>query len=112
MTRTVYAKDITQLVEKLCIEANCHLTEDIYQCLGECRKKEKSPLGKDILNTLIENADIARTGNDPICQDTGMTVVFVTMGGQDVHIEGGAILKTPSIREYGKVMKKVTSGNP
>ena len=88
MTRIVYTKDITRLVEELCIEANCHLTQDIYNCLGECCKKEKSPLGKDILHTLIENADIARMGNDPICQDTGMTVVFVTMG-QDVHIEGG-----------------------
>lgn len=88
--RTVYAGDITGLVEKLCIEANCHLTEDIYDRLGTCCQKEQSPLGKDILHTLIENADIARSGNDPICQDTGMTVVFVTLG-QDVHIEGGFI---------------------
>ncbi len=90
MSRTVNAKDITQLIEGLCIEANCKLTSDIYNCLGECRNKEKSPLGRDILNTLIENADIARAGNDPICQDTGMTVVFVTMG-QDVHIKNGYI---------------------
>lgn len=86
--REVNAKDITNLVEKLCIDANCKLTDDIYNCLGSCCKKEKSELGKSILSTLIENADIARAGMDPICQDTGMTVVFVTLG-QDVHITGG-----------------------
>lgn len=86
--REVNAKDITNLVEKLCIDANCKLTEDIYNCLGSCCKKEKSKLGKSILSTLIENANIARAGMDPICQDTGMTVVFVTLG-QDVHITGG-----------------------
>jgi hydro-lyases, Fe-S type, tartrate/fumarate subfamily, alpha region len=90
MIRTISAAAITQLVEELCIEANCRLTNDIYQCFGECKKREKSPLGRDILQTLIDNADIARKGNDPICQDTGMTVVFVEMG-QDVHIEGGYI---------------------
>lgn len=88
--REINAKNITTLVEKLCIDANCKLSEDIYECLGTCCKKEKSALGKDILNTLIENADIARSGMDPICQDTGMTVVFVTMG-QEVHIAGGFI---------------------
>ncbi len=88
MIRQINTKDITNLVEELCIEANCNLTDDIFNCLGECCKKEKSALGKDILNTLIENAEIAKAGRDPICQDTGMTVVFVTMG-QDVHIEGG-----------------------
>ncbi|WP_280647844.1 MULTISPECIES: fumarate hydratase [unclassified Dysgonomonas] len=86
--RQINTKDITNLVEGLCIEANCNLTDDIFNCLGQCCKKEKSALGKDILNTLIENAEIAKAGRDPICQDTGMTVVFVTMG-QDVHIEGG-----------------------
>jgi fumarate hydratase subunit alpha len=88
MIRQINTKDITNLVEELCIEANCNLTDDIFNCLGECCKWEKSDLGKDILNTLIENAEIAKAGRDPICQDTGMTVVFVTMG-QDVHIEGG-----------------------
>lgn len=88
MTRQINTNDISKLVEELCIEANCKLTDDIVNCLGECCKREKSDLGKDILNTLIENAKIARAGSDPICQDTGMTVVFVSMG-QDVHIEGG-----------------------
>lgn len=88
--REIKAQDIIDLVEQLCIDANCKLSEDIYECLGNCCKKEKSILGKDILNTLIENADIARKGMDPICQDTGMTVVFVTIG-QEVHIIDGFI---------------------
>ena len=58
--------------------------------MGNCAKKEKSTLGREILNTLIENADIAKAEVAPMCQDTGMTVVFVTMG-QDVHVSGGFI---------------------
>jgi hydro-lyases, Fe-S type, tartrate/fumarate subfamily, alpha region len=87
MIRTIHSEAITDLVEKLCIEANCYLSDDIYTCLGQCCLTEKSALGRDILNTLIENAGIARAGTDPICQDTGITVVFVTIG-QDIHIEG------------------------
>lgn len=88
--RTVNTSKITDLVEQLCIEANCILTDDIYTSLNRCKECERSPLGKDILGTLVENADIAREGMNPICQDTGMTVVFVTIG-QDVHIEGGLL---------------------
>ncbi len=84
--RTIEAEKITELVEKLCIEACCNLTEDIYTSFCENQKTEKSTLGKEILGTLIENADIAKSETNPICQDTGMTVVFVTMG-QDIHIE-------------------------
>ncbi|MDH6312329.1 fumarate hydratase subunit alpha [Parabacteroides sp. PFB2-10] len=90
MIREIHTDKITDLVEKLCIEANCHLTDDIFQCLKACRATEKSPLGKDILNTLVENAQIARDEMAPICQDTGMTVVFVTLG-QEVHIAGGSL---------------------
>ncbi len=88
--RDIQTLQITELVEQLCIDANCRLTDDIYTCLGECRKKEKSPLGQQILGTLIDNARIAREGCDPICQDTGITVVFVTIG-QDVHVAGGSL---------------------
>lgn len=90
MIREVKANDITELVERLCIEANTVLSNDIYTCLGNCAKKEKSTLGREILNTLIENADIAKAEVAPMCQDTGMTVVFVTMG-QNVHVSGGFI---------------------
>lgn len=88
--RQINTDSITELVEKLCIEANVNLTDDIYSCLKKCQHKELSSLGKDILGTLVENAEIARREANPICQDTGMTVVFVTMG-QDLHIEGGYI---------------------
>lgn len=90
MVRTINARQITELVERLSIEANCNLTDDIYGCLKTCRECEKSELGKSILGTLVENADIARSETAPICQDTGMAVVFVTVG-QDVHVEGGSI---------------------
>ena len=88
--REITTNQITDCVEKLCIEANCHLTADIYNKLKACRSTEKSLLGKDILNTLVENARIARDETSPICQDTGMTVVFITIG-QDVHIAGGSL---------------------
>ena len=88
--RIVEAEKITSLVEKLCIEACCVIMDDIYSCFKNCIKTEKSALGREILGTLVENADIARNEQSPICQDTGMTVVFVTMG-QEVHIEGGFI---------------------
>ena len=90
MAREINSGKITDLVEKLCIEANCNLTEDIYSCLRNCKAAEKSELGKEILDTLVENADIARNETAPICQDTGMTVVFVEMG-QDVQVAGGFI---------------------
>lgn len=88
--RTINSHKITESVERLCIAANCNLPKDIYASLKQCLNREKSPLGKEILKTLIENADIAQNEVNPICQDTGMTVVFVTLG-QDVHIEGGFI---------------------
>lgn len=81
---------ITNLVEKLCIEANCVLTHDVLDCLRQCSCSEKSALGKNILNTLVENAQIAKEESVPICQDTGMTVVFITIG-QDVHVVGGTL---------------------
>lgn len=90
MLRTLQTTQISELVEKLCIEANCLLTDDLINCLNKCKQNEQSELGKSILNTLTKNARIARDELSPICQDTGMTVVFVTMG-QDVHIEGGSM---------------------
>ncbi len=88
--KKVNVSDITALVEKLCIEACCVITDDINQKFKSCLQTEKSPLGKEILGTLIENARIAREERSPMCQDTGMTVVFVRMG-QNVQIEGGFI---------------------
>ncbi|MFA6863236.1 MAG: fumarate hydratase [Dysgonamonadaceae bacterium] len=88
--REIDAQDIAQLVETLCIEACCVLPNDIQNKFKSSLQTEQSPLGREILGTLIENATIAKEERNPICQDTGMTVVFVTMG-QDVHITGGYI---------------------
>lgn len=88
--KLVKTTDITALVEQLCIEACCVITDDINNKFKSSLQAEVSPLGKEILGTLIENARIAREERSPMCQDTGMTVVFVKMG-QNVQIEGGFI---------------------
>lgn len=72
----------------MCIEANHFLSEDVAECMQEAVEKEESPLGKQILCQLQENLEIAGKDMIPICQDTGMAVVFVRIG-QEVHIEGG-----------------------
>ncbi|MFA5712880.1 MAG: fumarate hydratase, partial [Bacteroidales bacterium] len=88
--RQINSSDITSLVERLSIEANCILSSDISESFSKCASCEKSLLGREILETLLENARIAKEEFSPMCQDTGMTVVFVEMG-QDLHIEGGFI---------------------
>ncbi len=88
--RYIEAEKITELVEKLCVEACCVITKDIKDKFKSCLTTERSPLGREIIQTLIENARIASDERSPICQDTGMTVVFVTMG-QNVGIRGGYI---------------------
>lgn len=88
--KIVKTADITALLERLCIEACCVITDDINTKFKSALQTEKSPLGKQILGTLIENAQIARDERSPMCQDTGMTVVFVRMG-QNVQISGGFI---------------------
>lgn len=88
--RTISSDDITKEVKRLCIEANLHLGEDVLTCIESNLHKEKNPLGKDILNILIENANIAKEKAIPICQDTGMAVFFVQLG-QEVIIEGKTI---------------------
>lgn len=79
---------IKDAVAKLAIQACCIQTPDIKSAFKAARNKESSPLGQNILDTLIENGKIAQSNMMPICQDTGMTVVFVDIG-QDVHIVGG-----------------------
>ena len=88
--RKIKASKIAELVEDLCIEACCVLTDDIKSSFKSSLQTERSPLGKEVLETLIQNAEIAKEERNPICQDTGMTVVFVTIG-QDVHIVDGFI---------------------
>ena len=88
--REIKTEEIINAVAKLCIDANCNLNCDIYSALESAKKTEKSPIGVEILNQLTENADIAKAEQVPICQDTGMAVVFVEIG-QEVHISGGLL---------------------
>lgn len=88
--RTVKTKQITENIREMCIEANHFLTGDMTEALDRARESEKAPLGKQILQQLQENLQIAGEDMIPICQDTGMVVVFAEVG-QDVHIEGGLL---------------------
>ncbi|MCQ4726661.1 fumarate hydratase [Anaerotignum faecicola] len=81
---------ITEAVKKMCIDSNCFLNGDILNALEESHKSEISPIGREMLSQIIENAGIARRGHMPICQDTGLAVVFIEIG-QDVHITGGSL---------------------
>ena len=88
--RTVKTKQITENIREMCIEANHFLTGDMTEALDRARESEKAPLGKQILQQLQDNLQIAGEDMIPICQDTGMAVVFAEVG-QDVHIEGGLL---------------------
>lgn len=88
--RVVKTSVITEEVKRMCIESNCILNKDVYGSLKKSLETEKSPLGKDIIEKIILNADLAKEKMKPICQDTGMAVIFVEIG-QDVHIEGGSL---------------------
>jgi fumarate hydratase subunit alpha len=88
--RTIDASQITAAVAKLAVDANYYLSDDMRGALETAREQEESPLGKTILGQLVENACIARDEQVPICQDTGMAVVFVEVG-QEVHITGGSL---------------------
>lgn len=103
--REINVSEITNAVAKLCIDANCKLNSDVYNALENAKKTEESEIGKEILCQLTENADIAKNENMPICQDTGMAVIFVELG-QEVHISGGKL--TDAINEG--VRKGYTEG--
>ncbi len=94
--RTIHINEVIKNVKEMCIEANHFLTEDMDMALTKAKETEKSPLGKQILNQLRENLCIAAEDMIPICQDTGMAVVFMEVG-QDVRIEGG--LLTDAVNE-------------
>lgn len=94
--RTVPVSEITKNVKEMCIEANHFLSPDMRKVFDEAVKKEEAPLGRQILNQLAENLQIAGDDMIPICQDTGMAVLFVKVG-QEVHFEGGSL--TDAINE-------------
>lgn len=86
--REIQASEITEAIERLCIEANQVLPEDVKQAIGKCRACEDGEIACQILDNIIENYKIAEEEQVPICQDTGMACVFLEIG-QDVHIVGG-----------------------
>ena len=90
MIRTIRVEEITKNIKEMCIEANHFLSPDMAEAMKCAEKNEEAPLGKQILEQLQENLKIAGEDMIPICQDTGMAVVFAEVG-QDVHIEGGLL---------------------
>ena len=87
MMREIPAERITETVARLCVEANCHLPQDMRDCIGRACREEPWPTGREILERIIENYHIADRRVQPICQDTGMACVFLEIG-QDVHVDG------------------------
>lgn len=88
--RTIDAADITQNIKQMCIEANHFLSKDMDAMMKQAAQKEKAPLGRQILCQLQDNLKIAAEDMIPICQDTGMAVIFMEIG-QDVHFTGGSL---------------------
>lgn len=86
--REIDVSIIKSEVEKLCIKANLYLPQDLEECICCKAKEEKSPVGKAVFDDLIENISVARNETIPICQDTGMAVIYIDIG-QDVHFVGG-----------------------
>ena len=85
--RIIEAGSITQVVKKLCIEANCHLPQDMKDRIEACHACEPWPQAREILERIIENYNIADSKDQPVCQDTGVACVFVKIG-QEVYVEG------------------------
>ena len=85
--REIAASEITRVVKRLCIEANCHLPQDMKNRISDCLAQETWPQAKEILERIVENYEIADEKDQPICQDTGMACVFLKIG-QEVHVQG------------------------
>lgn len=94
--REINTEQVTKAIKELCISANCNLNSDVYDALKKAETDESSPVGKNILSQIITNADLACKKCKPICQDTGMAVVFMEIG-QEVHFTGGDL--TAAINE-------------
>lgn len=94
--RTIETKEITRNIKEMCIEANHFLSEDMVCAMKRAAQTEESPLGKQILGQLEDNLEIAGKDKIPICQDTGMAVIFMEIG-QEVHFTGGNL--TDSVNE-------------
>ena len=88
--REIHVQSITDVIEKLCIDANNHLPSDVKCAIEHCRACEDSEIAQGVLDKIIENYNIADEECVPICQDTGMACVFLEIG-QDVHLVGGSL---------------------
>lgn len=88
--RRILVSEITKNIKEMCVEANVLLPSDMQEALSAAKEKEEAPLGRQIFDQLQENLHIAASEQIPICQDTGMAVVFVKVG-QEVHFEGGSL---------------------
>ncbi|MBI2871971.1 MAG: fumarate hydratase [Chloroflexi bacterium] len=88
--RDIQAQAITDTVKRLCIEANYYLPQDVLDALRQARQREEAPRAQKVLDTILQNAQIAAEKQLALCQDTGTTVVFMEVG-QDVHIAGGRL---------------------
>ena len=86
--REINVSELTDVIERLCIEANTHLPEDVKCAIQSCRAAEDGDIAKGILDNIVKNYEIADSENVPICQDTGVACVFLEIG-QDVHLVGG-----------------------
>ena len=90
MIREIQAQTLSDTIRALCIEANTILPQDLRSAIQEAQKQEESPVGRGILGDLIENYEFAESKGLPICQDTGMAVVFIDWG-QECHLTGGSL---------------------
>ncbi len=86
--RQINTEPITDTVEKLCIDANYNLGDDLITSLQNALEKEESPLGKEVITQLLENAEIGKNEQVPVCQDTGFAIIFIEIG-QEVALVGG-----------------------
>lgn len=114
MIRELDVKEISRAIRDLCIEANENLGTDVLDSFQKALQNEPSPVGKEILDQLIENARIAREEHIPICQDTGLAVIFLEIG-QDLHLVGGDIKEAvhQGVRDgYGEGYLRKSSCHP
>lgn len=112
--KEVHVDQITAALEKLFIDANYDLSQNVCEAIEKAVDKEESPVGKEVLRELIKNADLARSERIPICQDTGMAVTFIEVG-QDVHIVGGSLVEAVNEgvrRGYGKGYLRKSACHP
>ena len=101
--RTIHTDEITKCIKEMCMQVNVDLSPDVKDALLAGKEKEESTIGKQILEQLEKNLEIAKESQIPICQDTGMTVVFLRIG-QEVHIDGDFL--EDAVKESARAMQR------